>query len=125
MGQSGLKGDTMSDQAIDGFLRHVRACNNAQLPGSRLPFHIGADRIGWVKPDFAAKLSKFPQIHADPDGVTLTDGAGLPAIARSLSDAGCFRWRREEFDIRADPDGPALARLDRGALPSFGVMAIG
>ena len=43
----------------------------------------------------------------------------------SLSDAGCFRWRREEFDIRADPDGPVLARLDRGALPSFGVLADG
>ena len=125
MGLSGLKGDTMADQAIDGFLRHVRACNNAHLPGSRLPFHIGADRVGWVKPDFAAKLSTFPQIHAGADGVALADGAALPAIARSLSDAGCFRWRREEFDIRAEPDGPVLAHLDRGALPSFGVMAIG
>ena len=125
MGLSGLKGDTMADQAIDGLLRHVRACNNAHLPGSRLPFHIGADRVGWVKPDFATKLAACEQIYADADGVTLADGAALPAIARSLSDAGCFRWRREEFDIRADPEGPVLARLDRGALPSFGAMAIG
>ena len=51
--------------------------------------------------------------------------AALPAIARRLSHAGCYRWRREEFDIRAKPDGPVLARLDRGALPSFGVMALG
>ena len=49
----------------------------------------------------------------------------LPAIARQLSDAGHYRWRREEFDIRAEPEGPVLARLDRGALPSFGVMAVG
>jgi 8-oxo-dGTP pyrophosphatase MutT (NUDIX family) len=125
MGQSGLKGDTMADQATDGFLRHVRACNNAHLPGSRVPFRIGADGVGWVKPDFAAKLSAFPQIQPSGDGVALTDGAALPAMARSLSDAGCFRWRREEFDIRANPDGPVLARLDRGALPSFGVMAVG
>jgi 8-oxo-dGTP pyrophosphatase MutT (NUDIX family) len=125
MGLSGLKGDTMADPATDGFLRHVRACNNAHLPGSRLPFYIGADRVGWVKPDFAAKLSAFPQIHADGDGVTVTDGAMLPAIARSLSDSGCFRWRGEEFDIRADADGPVLAGLDRGALPSFGVLAVG
>ena len=27
--------------------------------------------------------------------------------------------------MRADPDGPALARIDRGAIPSFGVMAQG
>src|SRR5262249_22928063 len=46
-------------------------------------------------------------------------------IARSLSDAGCYRWRREAFDIRATPDGPVLAHLDRGALPSFGVLAVG
>ena len=51
--------------------------------------------------------------------------AALPAIARRLSDAGCYRWRREAFDIRAEPDGPVLARLDRGALPSFGVLAVG
>ena len=49
----------------------------------------------------------------------------LPAIARRLADAGCFRWRGEAFDIRAEPDGPVLARLDRGALPSFGVLAVG
>ena len=47
----------------------------------------------------------------------LADAAALPAIARRLSDAGCYRWRREAFDIRAEPDGPVLARLDRGALP--------
>ena len=82
-------------------------------------------QVGWVKPDLAAKLRAFPEISAGPDGVTLTDAAALPAIARQLSDAGCYRWRREAFDIRAEPDGPVLARLDRGALPSFGVLAVG
>ena len=95
------------------------------LPGERLAFRIGSAQVGWVKPDFAAKLAAFPEIVAATDGVALTDAAALPAIARRLSDAGCYRWRREEFDIRAEPDGPVLARLDRGALPSFGVMAVG
>ena len=95
------------------------------LPGERLAFRIGSAQVGWVKPDFAARLAAFPEIIAATDGVTLTDAAALPAIARRLSDAGCYRWRREEFDIRAEPDGPVLARLDRGALPSFGVMAVG
>jgi 8-oxo-dGTP pyrophosphatase MutT (NUDIX family) len=108
-----------------GFLRHVRNCNNAELPGARLPFRIGKAQVGWVKPDLAAKLGAFPEISAGPDGVTLADATVLPAIARQLADAGCYRWRREEFDIRAEPDGPVLARLDRGALPSFGVMAEG
>ncbi len=110
---------------IEGFLRHIRACNNARLPGSRLPFRIGAAQVGWVTPGFAARLAECPEISAAPDGLTLIDAAVLPAIARRLSDAGCFRWRREAFDIRAAPDEPVLAQLDRGALPSFGVLAVG
>ena len=117
----GLKGETMEA----GYLRHVRACNNAVLPGERRPFHIGAALVGWVKPDFAARLAAFPEISVAVDGVVLNDAAALPAIARRLSDAGCYRWRREEFDIRAEPEGPVLARLDRGAVPSFGVLAMG
>jgi 8-oxo-dGTP pyrophosphatase MutT (NUDIX family) len=110
---------------IEHFWRHIRACNNATLPGGRLPFRIGAQRVGWVQPDFAARLAESPEIVCDADGVTLTDPASLQAIARRLSEAGCFRWRREAFDIRAEPNGPVLAQLDRGALPSFGVMAVG
>jgi len=108
-----------------GYLRHVRACNNAVLPGERLPFRIGNAQVGWVKPDFARKLAGFPEISAEEDRVTLSEPDALPAIARSLSDAGCYRWRREAFDVRAEPDGPVLAQLDRGALPTFGVLAVG
>jgi 8-oxo-dGTP pyrophosphatase MutT (NUDIX family) len=117
----GLKGETMDE----GYLRHVRACNNAALPGERLPFRIDAAQVGWVKPDFAARLAAFPEITATSTDVALTNAAALQGIARSLSDAGCYRWRREVFDIRAEPDGPVLALLDRGALPSFGVLAAG
>ena len=110
---------------MEGFWRHIRACNNANLPGDRLPFRIGAEQVGWVKPAFADRLAESPEVRRSPEGVTLTDAASLQAIARRLSEAGCFRWRREAFDIRAQPDGPVLAQLDRGALPSFGVLALG
>jgi thiamine pyrophosphokinase len=125
MRMASLKGDAMADQAIEGYLRHVRACNNAHLPGNRLPFRIGAACVGWVRPDFAEKLADFPLVTAHPDSVTLADGAALAGIAQNLAEAGYLRWRREEFDIRAQPDGPVLGRLDRGALPSFGVLAVG
>jgi 8-oxo-dGTP pyrophosphatase MutT (NUDIX family) len=117
----GLKGETMDE----GFLRHVRACNNAVLPGERLAFRIGAALVGWVKPAFAEALAAFPEVTVTADGVTLNDPTALPSIARNLSDARWFRWRSEAFDIRATPDGPVLAQLDRGALPSFGVLAVG
>lgn len=121
-----LKGYAVADEGFgDGYQRHVRACNNAQLPGDRLAFRIREAQVGWVKPDFATKLAAFPAVRTDAAGVTLEAAEGLPAIARQLSDAGCYRWRGEAFDIRAEPDGPVLAQLDRGALPSFGVMAVG
>lgn len=122
----GLKGDNVADASIGTrFLRHVRACNNARLPGERLAFRIGDTPVGWVTRDFAARLAASPPMRQDRSGVRLDDAAALPAIARRLADAGCFRWRAEPFDVRADPDGPILAQLDRGALPSFGVTALG
>jgi 8-oxo-dGTP pyrophosphatase MutT (NUDIX family) len=120
-----MQGEHLKGEAMTGFLHHVRSCNNARLPGDRLPFRIGAAQVGWVKPALAAALARCDGIAADAAGVSLGDGALLPAIARRLSDEGHYRWRREEFDIRAEPDGPVLARLDRGALPSFGVVAEG
>lgn len=110
---------------MEGFWRHIRACNNASLPGDRLPFRIGVEQVGWVKPAFADKLAESPEIRRSRESVTLTDAASLQEIAQRLSEAGCFRWRREAFDIRGRPGGPVLAQLDRGALPSFGVLAVG
>ena len=117
--------DLKAEMIDEGFARHVRACNNAALPGERLAFRLGSAQVGWVRRDFAVKLAAFRQIGVGADGVTLTDAAALPSVARQLSDAGCYRWRNEAFDIRAAPDGPVLAHLDRGALPSFGVLAVG
>ncbi len=114
-----------SEVSETGFLRHVRACNSAHLPGDRLPFRIAGARVGWVKPELAEALAAFPEIKIYHDGVTLTDPTALQTIARALSDAGWYRWRREAFDVRAEPGGPVLAQLDRGALPSFGVLAEG
>ncbi|MGH7152995.1 MAG: DUF4743 domain-containing protein [Acetobacteraceae bacterium] len=133
-----------------GFMRHVRACNNATLPGRRLPFRLvscprwsrraavnegeqpaaensdpGTGQVGWVLPAFAAALERFPSVAMTSDGVCLSDPGALPGIARALADRGLLHWRGEAFDVRARPDGPVLAVLDRGALPAFGVEAAG
>jgi thiamine pyrophosphokinase len=42
-----------------------------------------------------------------------------------LARAGFLTERDEPFDVRAGIEGPVLARLDRGAIPAFGVMAQG
>ncbi len=116
----------MADQnCADGFLRHIRACQSARLPGERLAFHIGADPVGWVRPALAEALGGFSEIEATPTRITLTAPVALQPIARALSARGFSRWRNEAFDVRAAADGPVLAVLDRGALPAFGVLAEG
>ena len=72
-----------------------------------------------------AALRGMASVRCLPDRVILDDAAALPVIARALSDGGLYRWRREAFDVRAQPDGPVLTRIDRGAIPSFGIQATG
>ena len=116
----------MPEAIIDsGFLRHVRACNNADLPGERLPFRIGAEQVGWMTPGFAQALAGESQVEANSACVVLADAAALPGIARRMSDRGFYRWRREDFDVRATAGGPVLGRIDRGAIPAFGIQATG
>jgi 8-oxo-dGTP pyrophosphatase MutT (NUDIX family) len=110
---------------ISGFLRHIRACNNAVLPGGRLPFSIGAEQVGWVQPALGRVLAGFSCVTAGPDGVCLDDPTALQTIVRRLVQLRLLHWRGEAFDVRARPDGPVLAEIDRGALPGFGIEAVG
>jgi 8-oxo-dGTP pyrophosphatase MutT (NUDIX family) len=107
-----------------GFMRHVRACNTASLPGDRLAFRLAGTQVGWVRREMAAALTDFPGVQAGPSGVDLTDPRALPGIAQVLAERGMFRWRREAFDVRA-PDGTVLSTIDRGAIPAFGIEATG
>jgi 8-oxo-dGTP pyrophosphatase MutT (NUDIX family) len=116
------------------FQRHIDACNNAPSPNGLIPFRIGAEQVGWLAPELARALTFFPrELHFDAGGVTLaarlrspaTRSAALATIAHSLAGRGFFRERGEAFDIRATPEGPVLATLDRGAIPAFGILAQG
>jgi 8-oxo-dGTP pyrophosphatase MutT (NUDIX family) len=107
------------------FQRHLRACNNAELPGTRKPFLIDEQPVGWVPARIAAALTHMPGVRCLRDQVLLNDPAVLPSIAKALAERGYYRWRNEAFDVRARPWGPVLARIDRGALPSFGIQAAG
>lgn len=121
-----LKGKRLpTDTPETGFLRHVLACQTARLPGERLAFRLGGSQVGWVRPALASRLAQDPAIRCDAAGVTLADPTALPGLARVLADEGRFRWRAEAFDVRADPDGPVLGQVDRGAVPAFGVFAVG
>ena len=108
-----LKGETM----VPGFLRHVRNCNNVELPGARLPFRIRKAQVGWVKPDLAMKLGAFPEISAGPDGVTLADATALAKQeSRHLAKRQLTWFRREQEIVWLDPErgaNDALALFEK------------
>ena len=116
---------------FDDLNRHIRKCHDAELPGQRLRLRLAGEQIGWVLPDVAERLAA-QGARVDGGAVLVPEGQ-LPGMVRALADAGRFRWRDEEFDVRADlgaawdgaASGPALARVDRGALPLLGIAAWG
>ena len=70
------------------FQRHIDACNNAVLPGRRLPLMIGADVVGYVTPTFAVELRAFAGFAVNAEAVTLADAAVLPHVAQNLAARG-------------------------------------
>ena len=96
------------------LMRHIRTCNNAVLPGGRVPLTVDGVGVGWMTPAVA-----------DLVGAAAITAGALPALGVRLAAAGLFAWRDEPFDVRATPDGPALGTIDRGALPALGMLAVG
>ncbi|MBV8913979.1 MAG: NUDIX domain-containing protein [Acetobacteraceae bacterium] len=108
---------------VQTLLRHIRACNNAALPGGRLPFRVAGQKVGWVQPGLAERLASLGARRMG-DGLDVQPPQ-LQPLARALADAGVLRWRAEPFDVRVAPDGPVLGQVDRGALPKLGIGAMG
>lgn len=103
------------------FDRHLAACNNLPSFVGLLPLRLGPHQVGWVDPARAAE-SGLPR---EGDAVVAADAAALAAAAERAAAAGHYRLRGELFDVRAAPGGPVLAQVDRGALPTLGILAEG
>ena len=116
-----------SHAPADGFDRHMRECNNTSLPGPRHVLTLAGHPIGYVEPWLLATGLLSDLLQADPpDGtIAIASSACLQSAADRLAQAGLFAHRGEDFDVRSIENGPVLATLDRGALPSFGIAATG
>lgn len=116
------------------FLDHIRACNNAD-PARLVPLLAGdGRRIGWLRRDNAAALARFTRVFAvEPERVRLVakgDADTLSAAVDEVVEALVVerqvpKWRNETFDVMARWGEKPLFRLDRGAVPFFGVRAYG
>lgn len=113
-----------SDTQIAKLLADIALCHSATLPGGRLRLFAGPHHIGYVKPELAEKLcAQEGTISRLPDAVVMP--IGLLAHFNELAVAVGVPTRREDFDVRALAEGEVLGVLDRGALPSFGVLGQG
>src|ERR1700686_2094792 len=115
------------------FADHIRACNNYD-PTRAIPLIGQGRRIGWLRRDNAAALARFSGVFAvEPGRVQLvaegdvdTVSAAVDGVVEALlAENKLPKWRNETFDVAPRWGGPPIFRLDRGAVPFFGVRAYG
>src|SRR3954471_18101628 len=115
------------------FADHIRACNNFER--SRVvPLLAAGRRIGWLRHDNAAALARFDSVFAvEPSQVRLVVEGDADTISAAVDDVvealvvekSVPKWRNETFDVAPRWGEPPVFRLDRGAVPFFGVRAYG
>lgn len=116
------------------LLERVRACHGWR-PESYRPWHVGRTLVGRVRHDLAERLRGFPDVFEVSDEAValrpaLTDFAArseaVDGVVRALAASGeVGRYRREAYPVVPRwGDGPLL-KMDRGAVPDFGVRGYG
>lgn len=118
------------------FHDRIRACHSWQ-PDDYRPFLLEGDMqpLGWVKHAFAERLRDFPQVFEVTGRAVIlparyddfeTRSAVLEEALRALHAAGEVpKWRGEDYGISRRWGEAPLFRMERGAVPLFGVLAYG
>lgn len=115
------------------FADHIRACNNYD-PARIVPLVAGGQRIGLLRRDNAAALARFTRVFAvEPERVRLVAEGDADAVSAAVDEVvealvverHVPKWRNETFDVMAHWGDKPTFRLDRGAVPFFGVRAYG
>jgi hypothetical protein len=115
------------------FADHIRACNNFDRRRV-VPLLARGRQIGWLRRDNAAALARFDTVFAvEPQRVRLvvegdadTISAAVDEVVEALVvERSIPKWRNETFDVAPRWGEPPIFRLDRGAVPFFGVRAYG
>src|SRR5947208_14724553 len=115
------------------FADHIRAGNNYD-PSRAIPLLARDERIGLLRRDNAAALARFSRVFAvEPERVRLVAEGDADQVSAAidevvealLAENKLPKWRNETFDVAARWGEPPVFRLDRGAVPVFGVRAYG
>ncbi len=116
------------------YLDHIRACNRRDL-ANYAPFSVDGTRVGWIRHDRVGVLLDHPGVFLeDGSGIALAPGldgfeARSAAVAEVVDrldvDGHIRRVRNEDYPVATTFGAEPFFRLDRGAVPFFGVRAYG
>lgn len=118
------------------YLERIRVCHQWR-PENYRPLLLEGDGqpLGWVTHDFARRLRDFPKAFIVTDaavelparyGDFETRSGVVEEVIRELYAAGEIpKWRGEDYAIGRRWGAPPLFRMERGAVPLFGVLAYG
>jgi isopentenyldiphosphate isomerase len=116
------------------YLDRIAACNNADL-GRYRSFFVAGQRVGWVGEAIAERLRDFPELftvlvdsatlNPDIDGFEARSEA-VDGVLRTLHADGVIPgWRDEPYPVATSFAAAPLMRMERAAVPLFGVRAYG
>ena len=116
------------------YLNHIRQLNTHDL-AAFVPWHIGEQRVGWLRPSFLEHLRRWPAVFdIDTDHVALNPAladfsersAALARISRALVADGVIKhWHGEPYVVTASSRDQGLCVIDRASAPHFGIRAFG
>jgi len=115
------------------FIDRIRHCNSFD-PARVIPLWAGEHRVGWLRHDNAEVLSGHDRVfkvggknarllaEGDADTVSRTVDEVVEVL---VAERRVPKWRNETFDVAPRWGEKPLFRVDRGAVPFFGVRAYG
>ena len=116
------------------FIDRIGECNAHDLAGFR-PFVVAGARVGWVRHALAERFARFARVFTVRDDAIELDrrldsfesrSAAMVPVVDWLEAEGLLTGRRDEFYPVATSWGARpLLRLERAAVPRFGVRAWG
>jgi len=116
------------------LLDRIAECNNADL-GRYRPFYVAGQRVGWVGEGIAERLRDFPELFTVlVDSATLNPDIGgfedrstaVEGVLRALHADGFIPgWRDEPYPVATAFGATPLMRMERAAVPLFGIRAYG
>jgi 8-oxo-dGTP pyrophosphatase MutT (NUDIX family) len=116
------------------LLDRIESCHRHDL-GRYVPFKVGSERIGFMRPDLARELRRFPSVfRVEAESVSVAEhldsfdyrSAAIDSVMRELRQEGFVRgWRDELFTISSHYGAEPLFDLERAGVPLFGVKAYG